>query len=219
MCVGPQVNLIDEFVLSCFVRFTGLWDGRPFSSCFMECCFQNFFSKKQLASFCSSHLAFYSNRFLKVQVVLPYNITDTATAWKNFCFILSVRSDFLIVDNLSIAFSAYPMHILISLSVDEILLLRYMNRRTSFRGMSFNVEMTPSWLKYLTFVLSGFTKRPILLAVCSRLCNRHSSSAGALGRRYRFIMPLLHNQWTNRFFRFFGFFCLMAYQPILLEEQ
>ena len=34
-----------------------------------------------------------------------------ATTWKNSCFILSERSDFHMVDNLSVAVHALPMHI------------------------------------------------------------------------------------------------------------
>ena len=52
-----------------------------------------------------------------------------ATAWKNSCFILSERSDFHMVSNLS-------MHILTSFCVDEILLPEYMKWFTNFRGLS-----------------------------------------------------------------------------------
>ena len=49
------------------------------------------------------HIYVFSRHFIKVQVVQPYNSTDTATAWKNSHFILSERSDFYLVVNLSIA--------------------------------------------------------------------------------------------------------------------
>ena len=45
-----------------------------------------------------------------------------ATAWKKYGFILSEKSDFHMVDNLSIEVHAFLIHMLISLSVDEILL-------------------------------------------------------------------------------------------------
>ena len=51
-------------------------------------------------------------------------------AWKNSHFILSGRSEFCMVINLSVVVSALPMHMLILLSVDEILLPRYMNSFT-----------------------------------------------------------------------------------------
>ena len=40
-------------------------------------------------------------------MVQPYNITDTATAWKNSNSVLSERSDFYIVDKLSCFINAY----------------------------------------------------------------------------------------------------------------
>ena len=46
----------------------------------------------------------------KVQVVEPYNSTDSATALKNSCFVLSERLDFHMLNNLSIAVHAFPMH-------------------------------------------------------------------------------------------------------------
>ena len=38
-----------------------------------------------------SFLAFHSKRHIKVQRVQPYNNTDKATAWKNFCFLSDIR--------------------------------------------------------------------------------------------------------------------------------
>ena len=48
-----------------------------------------------------------------------------ATAWKKSCFILSQRSDFHMINSLSIWVCAFLMQMLTSLSVDEILLPRY----------------------------------------------------------------------------------------------
>ena len=75
------------------------------------------------------------------------------TAWKNSHFILSERSDFHLVVNQSTAVHTLPMHML-SLSVDKILLPRYANSSTNFRGLPFNEEMAPSWLKHMNSVLS-----------------------------------------------------------------
>ena len=60
-------------------------------------------------------------------MVQLYSSTDTPAAWKVSGFILSERSDFQMVDNLSIAFHALSMYMLKSLSVEEILLPRHMN--------------------------------------------------------------------------------------------
>ena len=78
---------------------------------------------------------------------------DTGTAWKKSHFILSNWSNFHITDNLSIVFHAFTSHMLTSLSVDEILLPRYENWSTNFRGLPLRVEMAPSCLKYKYSVL------------------------------------------------------------------
>ena len=66
---------------------------------------------------------------------------------------------------------------LTSLLVDEILLLRYMNWSTHFRGLSWNEEMIPPWLKHMNSVFSEFKLRPMFSVACSRLCSRDSASA------------------------------------------
>ena len=58
-------------------------------------------------------------------------------------------------DKLSIAVHALPMHMLTLLSVDEILLPRYMNWSTNFRVFPFNEKMVPSWLSLMKSVLSN----------------------------------------------------------------
>ena len=71
------------------------------------------------ASVCSSS-SLFSRRIVKVQVVQPFSSTDKTAAQKNSRFILSERSDFYTVNNLLIAVHAFPIHMLTSLSVDEI---------------------------------------------------------------------------------------------------
>ena len=53
------------------------------------------------------------------------------------------------IDNLSVAVLAFASHKLTSLSVDEILLLRYMNLPTNLRGLPFKVEMASFGLKHM----------------------------------------------------------------------
>ena len=48
------------------------------------------------------------------------------------------------VDNLFIAVEAFPMSMLVFLSVDEILLSRYVKWFTNFKGMQFSMKMAPS---------------------------------------------------------------------------
>ena len=70
---------------------------------------------------------FFSICFISIHVVYPYSSVDTATAWKKSHFILSDQSDFYMINNMSIAFLPFSRHILTSLLVDEMLLLRCVN--------------------------------------------------------------------------------------------
>ena len=62
---------------------------------------------------------------------------------KKLRFILSVRSDFHIVDSLLIAVHAFVNLVSMSFSVDSTLLPRYVNY---LRGVPSRVEMSPVWL-------------------------------------------------------------------------
>ena len=97
------------------------------------CCFHDLFktARSILVQLPSS---LFSRRFVRVQVVQPYSSTDTTTAWKNFRFSLSESSDLHMTDNLFVADHAFAIRVLTSLSVDEILLPRYVNGSTGFRA-------------------------------------------------------------------------------------
>ena len=73
----------------------------------------------------------------------PYSSTDMGTAWKN------THLFYHIINNLSIAVHSFPMCILTLLSVDEILLLRYINWSTNFIGLKSNMEMAISLSPYI----------------------------------------------------------------------
>ena len=66
----------------------------PYSSYFVGCCFHDLFNSARsiLVQVTSS---FFSSRFVKVQVVQLYSSTNSATAWENFYFILSVWFGFI----------------------------------------------------------------------------------------------------------------------------
>ena len=96
----------------------------------------------------------FSRRFVMVQMVQPYSSTDITTTLKNCRFRLSASSDFHMTYNLFVASNASPIRVLISLSVDEILLPRYMNCSTGLRGLQSSVEMSPFFLKFMNSVLS-----------------------------------------------------------------
>ena len=90
-------------------------------------------------------------------MVQAYSCTDSTTVLKNSFFNLSKRSDFYMIDNLSTAVPALPMNLVTSLSVDEILLPRYVNGSIDFRGLPFDVDITPFYLKHINSALSAFT--------------------------------------------------------------
>ena len=112
----------------------------------------------QLAAFLPSSL--FSICLVSVRVVHPYSSIDTTTAWKKLHFILSVRSNFHITDNLSIAVLAFASCVLMSISVDETLLPREVNVSTCFKGLSFSLETLPLCQKHVHSILSTLTWRP-----------------------------------------------------------
>ena len=128
---------------TCLVRLTWIvfvMGGRwPYSWYLVGCCRPDLFNiaRSILVLLPSS---FFFSRLFSVQVVHPYSSIDTTAAWKKLRFILSVRSDFYMIDSLSIA-----VHSFVSMPflVDETLLP---NLSTSFSGVPSSVEMSPVWL-------------------------------------------------------------------------
>ena len=128
---------------------------------------------------------FFSMPFVNIHVVHPFSSWDTSTVWKKFRFISSDRSDFHMIDTVSIVVHAFVRSELTSCSGDETLLPRYMSLSTNFRGSPFRVEMTPSRLKHIYFVLFAVTLRLMLPANYSKLSSRDSAWAGVFERSAR----------------------------------
>ena len=118
------------------LEMRGKW---PYSCCFVGCCFQDLFNitRSILVRFPSS---FFSMRFVSVHVVHPCSSIDTTVLWKKSCFISSDRSDFHMIDSLSIAVHSFMRRILTSLLADETLLPRYVNSSTNFKEPPFRVK-------------------------------------------------------------------------------
>ena len=57
------------------------------------------------------------------------------------------------IDNLSIVVHAFTEHMLTSLSIEEILLPRYVNLSTNLRELPFRVEIAPSHLKHMYYFI------------------------------------------------------------------
>ena len=58
----------------------------------------------------SPHQSFPPCYFVSVHIMHPYSIIDRATAWNKFHFILSERSDFIMVDYLLNVVSTLPRY-------------------------------------------------------------------------------------------------------------
>ena len=112
---------------------------------------------------------------------IPIVVWTPLQLWRNP--ILLDWSNFHMFYNLSIAFRTFAKHMLTSLSVDDMLLLKYMNCYTNFRGLPFTVEMTLSFLKHLNSVLFELMLWSVPLAACSRLCSRDLAWTGEFARR------------------------------------
>ena len=98
----------------------GRW---PYSWCFVGCCRQDLFNIA-LNILVLLPSSFFSSRLVSVQVVHPYSTIDTTYAWKKLRFILSVRSDFHMIESLSIAVHAFVSRVSMSFLVDETLFPR-----------------------------------------------------------------------------------------------
>ena len=177
----------------------------PYSSSFVGCCFYDLFriAHSILAQLPSS---FFSIRLVGLHVVHPYGRIDTTTAWKNLPFCLSDRTEFQMIDNLSIAVTSF---ILMSFSVNDILLPRYKNLSTNFREPPFRVEMSPFLWKLmysvclhshggclLQIIQQGFglgryicQKRYVIYVVCRVLSASYDSQT-----IYIYIYIVIHRQ-------------------------
>ena len=112
---------------ACLVHLTWIvfvMGGRwPYSWCLVGCCRQDLFNIAR-SILVWLPFSFFSSHFVRVHVVHPYSSIDMTAAWKKLGFILSVRSDFHMIDSLLIAVHAFVSHMSMSFSVDETLLLR-----------------------------------------------------------------------------------------------
>ena len=138
---------------------------------FLEVLFPRFVQDSILMLLLSS---FLSKNFLSTKMVHTYSSMDTTTTMKKI--ILSDSYDFHTVSNLSIALNTFNRCLLTSLSVDERLLLRYLNLTTNLR-----VEMAPFCWKHMYPILFAFGYRPTLPAAGCNLCSRHSTWAYVFG--------------------------------------
>ena len=102
---------------ACLVHLTWIvfvMGGRwSYSWCLVGCCRKDLFNvaRNILVLLPSS---FFSSRLVSVQKVHPYGSINTTAVWKKLHFILSVRSDFHMIDSLSIAVHAFVSRVSMS---------------------------------------------------------------------------------------------------------
>ena len=144
--------------MSCSFKLSGWWDGRQVAVQLLFC----EMLLPEIKTACSI-LIYFPSSFLSlsvvsIHVVHPYNSVDTAIAWKISHFILLDRLDFHMI-------LAFNRCLVTSLSVDEILLLRYVNWSTNFRNLPLMVHFCP---KHTYSVLLAFMQR-VNASCCSVL--------------------------------------------------
>ena len=86
-----------------------------------------------------------SSFFLSVELFRRFsNASLLATSWKK-----TTKIYFHTINNPSIVVHTFARHVLTSLTVDKILLPRYMKWSTNFEGLPLQMKMVPSCLKYM----------------------------------------------------------------------
>ena len=130
-------------------------------------------SKQHLVFLWCSHLAF--SPFLLESMWCILTIILTQLQFGRNPVLSYQKSNFHIIDNLSIAVHTFAKYIIASLWVDEILPLRYVNWSSNFRGLLLEVEMTPPCLKHMNYFIWIHIEASVF---CCSLYNRNSIWAG-----------------------------------------
>ena len=106
----------------------------------------------------------------------PYSSIDATATWKKLRFILSVRSDFHIIDSLLKAVHAFVNLVSMSFSIEETLLPRYkqfyfkqfqFSISMQFKGRNYSVESTKlNGSKYheTSFIYTQLNEKQVSLA-------------------------------------------------------
>ena len=128
--------------ISCFSYLDGLWDRKQVAGKMLDVA-SGIFSKQHIAFLCSSHLPFSPYIVLMFMWCIHTVILTQLGRNPILIYWRDQISIWLII--LSIAFRAFTRCILTSLLVDEILLPRYVNFSTNFRGLTLKGEIAPSF--------------------------------------------------------------------------
>ena len=134
--------------------------------------------RQYLAFLYTSHLAFFFPLHFVFIWCIHIGVWTLFKTWKKSRFILSDRSYFYMIDNLSTAFYSLARCILKSLSAEEMLQPRYVNWSINFRGRPLKFEMGPFYLKHMQYVLFAFRQMTMLPIAYFRLYRRDSDRVG-----------------------------------------
>ena len=138
---GPSLMstyLLLQLIPAGIVHFTLNICGRG-SKWFYSCCFVGSFFQ-YLFKTARSILVNFLSGFFSVSLDFGWFIYKVVRPQLGRIFHFYQRTDFHIIDYLSIVIPTFPMHMFASLSVDEILLPRCVNCSSNFRGELFKVR-------------------------------------------------------------------------------
>ena len=137
-------TLLSQNVLFVLLEWFTRWEVSGWTAVELLDADLRIYSNHLVPCLCSSHLTFSSC----ISLVSWCN-TDTAADWKKSRFILLKRSDVHVIDNLLEAVQACAMRVLASIFVDMVLLSRYVNWSTDFRGFFICIHVEADATCYL----------------------------------------------------------------------
>ena len=162
LCVCPCFSNNDQHVLFVLLGWFLRWQLRGHTVALLLGITSRICSEQNAAVMCISHLAF----MWRIRIV---SLTQQQLG-RNPVFFSLERSDFHMINNLSIAIHTFVKYMLASLSVDERLLSRYVNLSIYFIGLPLKVKTAPSRFKQC--ILLAITWKLMFTAGCSRLSSR-----------------------------------------------
>ena len=152
MCRSPWENVVyelssDQHVLFVLLGWFVKWEYVAVELLFCKLMLPGYVQKCYVQFLSSFRLSFspcvsFESRW-PIHSVVPTQLL----LGKKPRLILSERSDFHLIENLLITFLAFPIHMLRSFSVDDILLPTYMNWSTNFKSLWLKVNMVPFFVE------------------------------------------------------------------------
>ena len=137
--ISPTVHVL-LILLERFVR----WEESRSTAAVLQVAASRICLKQHTTSLCDTNLAFSPSISLESKWC-NHTVVLTLLELRRIPVLFCQRPEFHMVDNLSIAVHALPISMLKSLSIDVILLPRYMNWSTNFKGLPFDYNWRVIW--------------------------------------------------------------------------